>query len=145
MRAIRSDLASAKKGEFMINYRSYAFAFGVVFIIVGLLGFIPAVTPNGMLLGIFHVNTAHNLVHLLSGIVAIFCSKQSIAASRMYFLVFGTIYGLVALLGFTLKDPLLFGLIANNRADAWLHLAIAITSLGLGVQGLSRPSMKHVP
>ena len=45
--------------------------FGIVFLAVGVLGFVPGVTSdvNGMpmLLGIFHVNTAHNLVHIVSG------------------------------------------------------------------------------
>ncbi|PYL96244.1 MAG: DUF4383 domain-containing protein, partial [Verrucomicrobia bacterium] len=45
--------------------------FGIVFLAVGILGFVPGVTSdvNGMpmLLGIFHVNTAHNLVHIVSG------------------------------------------------------------------------------
>ena len=42
-----------------------AVLFGVVFLLVGVLGFVPAAAPNQMLLGIFHVNAAHNGVHLL--------------------------------------------------------------------------------
>lgn len=45
--------------------KTAAILFGVVFLFIGILGFVPAATPaNGMLLGIFHVNTAHNIVHL---------------------------------------------------------------------------------
>jgi hypothetical protein len=37
--------------------------FGAAFLIAGLLGFVPATAPDGMLLGILHVNAAHNIVH----------------------------------------------------------------------------------
>ena len=45
--------------------KTAAVLFGVVFLLVGILGFVPAVTKDQMLLGIFHVNAAHNCVHLL--------------------------------------------------------------------------------
>ena len=48
--------------------KTLALLFGVVFLLIGILGFVPAVAPNEMLLNIFHVNAAHNAVHLLTGI-----------------------------------------------------------------------------
>src|SRR3954462_15795557 len=80
--------------------KTMAVLFGVVFLLVGILGFVPAVTKDEMLLGIFHVNTAHNAVHLLSGAIALFCGMTSVSASRMYFRIFGVVYALVAVLGF---------------------------------------------
>lgn len=53
-------------------------------------------------------------------------------ANRTYFKVFGVIYGLVALLGFGFGNAPLFGLMANNIADAVLHVAIAAVALYLG-------------
>src|SRR5215218_4557289 len=102
-----------------------AILFGIVFLLVGILGFIPAVAPNQMLLGIFHVNAAHNVVHLLSGAVALGCGLASVAASRLYFRIFGVVYGLVAILGFVQGNTNLLGLISNNMPDVWLHVAIA--------------------
>src|ERR1041385_3035443 len=97
--------------------KTMAVLFGVVFLVVGILGFVPAVTKNEMLLGIFHVNTAHNAVHLLSGVVALFCGMSSIGASRMYFKIFGLVYAAVAVLGFLNPgDTMLLGLISNNMA-----------------------------
>ena len=55
--------------------KTMAVLFGVVFLVVGILGFVPAVTKDDMLLGIFHVNAAHNCVHLLSGVVAPLAAK----------------------------------------------------------------------
>jgi hypothetical protein len=113
--------------------KTMANVFGVVFLLVGILGFVPGVTDNGHLLGVFHVNTAHNLVHIVSGIAALVAAGISYRAARNYFRIFGVIYALVAVLGFVTggTEPLL-GIIANNEADNWLHVAIAAVSLALG-------------
>ena len=112
-----------------------ALAFGIVFLLIGILGFVPGATQtvNGMpmLLGIFHVNAAHNVVHLLSGAAALLCAG-SVPAARTYFRIFGVVYALVAILGFFAGDGLLLGLISNNMADVWLHVLIAAVSLFLG-------------
>lgn len=113
--------------------KTMAVLFGVVFLVVGVLGFVPGVTKDQMLLGIFHVNPAHNAVHLLSGVVALFCGMNSVAASRTYFKIFGLVYAAVAVMGFLNPgDTMLLGLISNNMADTWLHVAIAAVSLLLG-------------
>jgi hypothetical protein len=106
--------------------------FGIVFLLAGVLGFVPGITNNEMLLGIFHVNAAHNVVHLLSGAVALWAGLTSVAASRMYFRIFGVVYALVALLGLYVGDGMLLGLISNNTADVGLHFITAIVALALG-------------
>ena len=112
--------------------KTAAIVFGIVFLLIGIIGFVPAVAPGGMLLGVFHVNAAHNIVHLLSGVVALACGLASARASRLYFRIFGIVYGLVALLGFVQGEGMLLGLISNNMPDVWLHIAIAAVSLILG-------------
>ena len=114
--------------------KTAAVLFGIVFILIGILGFVPGITDNEMLLGIFHVNAAHNVVHLLSGAVALFAGMTSFGASRMYFRIFGVVYGLVAMLGLMNmgQHTMLLGLISNNDADTFLHIAIAAVSLLLG-------------
>src|SRR6266550_2893279 len=107
--------------------------FGIVFLAVGILGFVPGVTTdvNGMpmLLGIFHVNAAHNYVHIASGVVFLLCGIAGTGASRMFFRIFGLVYALVAVLGFMKGDGLLLGLISNNAADTWLHVGLAAAML----------------
>lgn len=106
--------------------------FGAVLLVVGILGFVPALTPDGHLLGIFHVNVFHNLVHVLSGAAALAAGFTGYKYSKLYFQVFGVVYALVAVLGvFYGNDPIL-GLIAHNYADLYLHIAIAATALALG-------------
>jgi hypothetical protein len=98
--------------------KTAAILFGVVFLLIGILGFVPAITPaNGMLLAIFHVNTAHNIVHLASGVVFLLCGIAGTGASRTFFRIFGFIYALVALLRFYYGDNPILGLIASNTAD----------------------------
>src|SRR4051812_32214391 len=66
--------------------KTAAILFGLVFLLVGILGFVPAATPdtNGMpmLLGIFHVNTVHNFIHLASGVVFLLCGFAGAGPSR---------------------------------------------------------------
>jgi hypothetical protein len=54
------------------------------------------------------------------------------AYARVYFRVFGVVYALVAVLGFYAGNGMLLGLISNNAADTWLHVAIAVVALVLG-------------
>ena len=109
-----------------------AILFGLVFLVVGILGFVPAATTNEMLLGIFHVNTAHNFVHLASGAVFLICGLVGTGPSRTFFQIFGVVYALVAVLGFYYGDQPILGLISNNMADVWLHVVLALVMLFLG-------------
>lgn len=116
--------------------KTAAILVGLVFLVVGILGFVPAATQdmNGMpmLLGIFHVNLAHNLVHLASGAVFLLCGMAGAGASRTFFKIFGIVYALVAACGFYYGDQALFGIISSNTADTWLHVGLAVVMLFLG-------------
>jgi hypothetical protein len=112
--------------------KKMALVFGVVFIAVGLLGFVPALAPDGHLLGLFHINPLHNVVHIASGAVALWAAMSSEHNSKLYFRIFGVVYALVAVLGFVYGDQPILGLIANNAADTWLHVVIAVVALYLG-------------
>ncbi len=110
-----------------------AILFGILMIVVGILGFLPDFAPNGKLLTLFLVNPMHNIVHLVTGIAALVCGLTSGFASKMFFLIFGIIYGIVAVMGFMMGQGMLFDLIAINHADNWLHAAIALVSLYFGL------------
>ena len=113
--------------------KAAAILVGLISLLIGIVGFVPAITPaNGMLLGIFHVNTAHNIVHLASGVVFLLCGIAGAGPSQTFFKIFGIIYGLVAVLGFYYGDNALLGIVANNTADTWLHVVLAVVMLFLG-------------
>jgi hypothetical protein len=122
-------------GERML--KRVAMIFGVVFILVAILGFMqtgmsnmesdPALAPT--VLGLFPVNVLHNIVHLLFGVWGIAASR-SYGAAATYAKVGGGIYALLALLGFV--SPSMFGLVPIGGHDIWLHAVLAIGLLGAG-------------
>ncbi|MBI5645176.1 DUF4383 domain-containing protein [Candidatus Kaiserbacteria bacterium] len=107
-----------------------AWVFGVVLTVVGVLGFVPGITNDGMILGIFQTDMLHNVIHLATGIVAILAAMAG-SYVRLYFQVFGVVYALVAVVGFVQGSTVL-GLIGVNMADNVLHLAIAVAALWVG-------------
>lgn len=123
--------------------KKLAMIFGVVFVLVGILGFI-----NNPILGLFAVNTMHNIVHLILGIILILGSKGN---ASMTLKIIAIIYFLVAILGFLMApaDGMLLGLVEVNTADNWLHIVLAVVlflaSMGGGskmvVQPPSTPNM----
>lgn len=122
----------AKGGSSML--KKAAIVFGVAFLAIGLLGYVPALAPTGSdgmpyLLGIFMVDSVHNIVHITSGVIAL-AAAASERYARLYFQIFGIVYGLVAILGF-FGSPVL-GFLHVNMGDNWLHVIIAVSSLLLG-------------
>ncbi|MDB4978064.1 MAG: hypothetical protein JWM56_250 [Candidatus Peribacteria bacterium] len=107
--------------------------FGVVFIAIGILGFI-----NNPILGLFSVNAVHNIVHLLSGAVALGAASSGYKNSRLYLIIFGLVYALVTVLGFVTPD-LLGSLLNANLADNYLHLVIAAVTLLIGFLSAKNP------
>jgi uncharacterized protein DUF4383 len=118
--------------------KTAAILFGLVFLVIGICGFFPSITTpmpegdGGMLLGIFHVNLAHNIVHLASGAIFLLCGLAGAGASRTFFKIFGIVYLLVAILGYMSGDKPILGMVANNMNDVWLHVGLAVVMLLLG-------------
>jgi hypothetical protein len=112
-----------------------ALVFGIVFILVAVLGFI---TPGGlsmgtehapMLLGMFAVNLLHNVVHLLFGLAGV-AAARSFAGARSYCRAVGVIYLVLAGLG--LVAPTTFGLIPIGGSDIYLHLVLGLVLAAVG-------------
>lgn len=120
--------------------KKFALIFGIVYAVVGVLGFIPAlvVSPemsgdmaidagHGRLLGLFPVNVVHNLVHLAVGIWGIVAAK-SFAASVFYAKANAVVFGLLVILGLIPATNTLFGLAPIYGNDIWLHLVNAVVA-----------------
>jgi hypothetical protein len=106
--------------------------FGIVFLAIGILGFVPGITKDEMLLGIFHVNAVHSVVHIVSGAIFLFASMAGAGAARLWFQLFGVIYALVAVLGFMNGDKPILGLISSSTNNTWLHVVLAVVMLAIG-------------
>lgn len=115
----------------MLTQSTVAKTFGFVFLAVGVLGFIP--NPIASVDGIFAVNAVHNVVHLLSGVLALFAGYAGDESyAKTYNVGFGAVYGLVTLLGF-LGVGFVVDLLQLNAADNVLHLLITAALLGAGL------------
>jgi Domain of unknown function (DUF4383) len=118
---------------------TFARVFGVIFVVVGILGFVPATMTNGMLLGLFPVNAVHNIVHILLGVWGLAVAK-SVAGSVGYFKGLAIIYGLLTVLGLIPATNTLFGLAPIHGNDVWLHLALAVVAAYFGFAKAKAPA-----
>ncbi|HVF16254.1 MAG TPA: DUF4383 domain-containing protein [Steroidobacteraceae bacterium] len=117
--------------------QTFARIYGIVFLIIGVGGFIPGLTQphthpdlavqagSGMELGLFPVNVLHNIVHVLFGAWGLFAARN-FDSSRMYARVVAIAYGLLTILGLIPATNTTFGLIPIYGHDVWLHALLAI-------------------
>jgi len=120
---------------------TFARVFGVIFVLVGVLGFVPAAMTDGMLLGLFPVNTVHNVVHILLGLWGLMAGGTA-AGAVGYFKGLAVIYGLLAVLGLIPATQDLFGLAPIHGNDVWLH---AVLALAAAYFGFGPPAKARVP
>ena len=132
-----------------MDTRRAAFLFGIVFLAVGVLGFIPGVNQmhdahatdnlsvhgpgHGYLLGLFHVNVLHNAVHLLFGIMG-WVMSRTLGAARGYFRIVGVAYILLAVMGMISAANMwnTFGLVPIHGHDVWLHAVLGVIGVYFG-------------
>ncbi|GAB3528333.1 DUF4383 domain-containing protein [Arthrobacter monumenti] len=119
-------------------------AAGAVFVLVGVLGFIPGITTNyaalqfaghgseAMLLGLFQVSVLHNIVHLLYGAAGIALAKTA-SSARTYLTAGGVIYLLLWLYGVLTDSGSTANFVRLNVADNWLHLGLGLGMAALGL------------
>jgi arginine exporter protein ArgO len=124
--------------------RTAALIVGVVFLLVGVLGFVPGITNHydtmtfaghdsqAKLLGIFQVSILHNIVHLLFGIVGILAARTS-AAARSFLIVGGVIYLVLWIYGLVIDKSSGANFVPVNNADNWLHFVLGVGMIALGV------------
>ncbi|MFC5951317.1 DUF4383 domain-containing protein [Pseudonocardia lutea] len=117
---------------------------GAVFLLVGILGFVPGVTTaydqlggaghhsGALLLGLFQVSVLHNVVHLLFGLVGLLAARSARGA-RTYLVVGGVVYAVLWLYGLLVDPDSAANFVPVNDADNWLHLGLAVGMIALGV------------
>ncbi|MPY10542.1 DUF4383 domain-containing protein [Arthrobacter bussei] len=119
-------------------------AVGVVFLLVGILGFIPGITSDygtmmfaghqseAMLLGIFQVSILHNIVHLLFGVAGL-AMARTVSGARSYLLGGGIIYAILWIYGLVIGQESAANFVPLNSADNWLHFLLAVGMIGLAL------------
>ena len=123
--------------------RTFALLFGLVFLAVGALGFVPQFAEptthegvtmtqgSAMLLGLFPVNMLHNVVHLLFGLWGVM-AYRSAGGAVGYFRGVAVIYALFTVLGLLPQTNTLFGLVPLHGNDVWLHGLLAVVAAYFG-------------
>jgi hypothetical protein len=134
--------------------RLSAGTFGLVFLLVGILGFVPGITTHyddlsfaghmsgAKLLGIFQVSVLHNLIHLVYGVVGLAVASRPRAAA-LYLLVGGIVYGVVWIYGLAVGMDSDANFVPLNTADNWLHFVLFVAMVALGVVALRRLRSPH--
>jgi hypothetical protein len=111
--------------------QTVARVFGVVFLLVGLLGLVatPWSMETGLLLGLFPVNVLHNLVHLGFGAWGL-VAGGTLAGATAYCRIAGIAYLTLTVVG--LLTPTGFGLVPLGGHDVWLYAVIGgvLTAVG---------------
>lgn len=121
-----------------------ALTVGAVFLLVGILGFIPGITTGydtlrfaghrsgAMLLGTFAVSALHNIVHLLFGVLGV-ALHGTFNGAKCYLIGGGLVYAVLWLYGVLVDHDSTANVVPLNAADNWLHLGLALGMLALGI------------
>lgn len=112
--------------------RTWAVIYGIVFLTLGILGFIPVWFVEGLLLSLFEVNMWLNILYLATGALGLFSTLFRREATRLYFQVVGIVYTILAIGSFVFLDRKMLFLLANNNNNTWLSIVAGAIALILG-------------
>ena len=126
-----------------LSLHNTAMGVGIVFLLVGVLGFIPGITTNygamtfaghesgAMLLGVFQVSILHNIVHLLFGVAGLAMARTGRMA-RLFLIGGGAVYLVLWIYGPIINQETGANFVPFNTADNWLHFVLGVAMIGLG-------------
>ncbi len=147
----RRPAQSRAAREPRVPMHAFAASSGLLFLLVGIAGFIPGVTSNydelelagpesgAELLGLLEVSVLHNIVHLLFAVGLIAAARY--AWARLYLLGGGVAYLGVFIYGVLVDHDSEANFLPLNDADNVFHLVLGLAMIGLGVlgSGLAKP------
>lgn len=125
--------------------RLFAMLFGIVYLLVGIAGFIPpfvsAPPPDapslavgaghGLLFGLFPVNAIHSIIHLAVGVWGVVASR-AFDAAKIFARGLAIVFGVLTVMGFFPVLNTTFGLAPLHGHDIWLHALTAIAGAYFG-------------
>ncbi|GAA2177395.1 DUF4383 domain-containing protein [Arthrobacter parietis] len=123
------------------HVRSASMGMGVVFLLVGILGFIPGITTQygsmafasgseAMLLGAFQVSVLLNLLYLAMGAAGVWMSRGVLSA-RNFLLGSGAVLLVMWLYGLIVGTSAA-NILSTNASTNWLNLILGVVAVGLG-------------
>ena len=111
---------------------------GLVLLLVGLLGFTHLLDSLGA-----HLTLYHNVVHIVSGLIALYFGfAGSAGGARGFCFLFGIVYLLLGVCGFLLGDAghmwhVIDDLLMFGRRDDAIHVVLGVVFLAGGLLGKS--------
>lgn len=128
-----------------MNTRNFALIFGIVFLIIGVSGFIPGLSEevhgghpgvtmdasSANVFGLFPVNLLHNIVHLAFGLWGLAASR-TLGAAKTYAKGVGIVYALLTVMGLVPGLDTMFGLTPLFGNDVWLHALLSAAGIYFG-------------
>ena len=113
-----------------MNTKTASIIIGIIFIAVGLLGFIPNPIIDDSEKAIFHADTLHNMVHVVSGILFLFFGLAVPDSAAAFMKIFGAVYLLLGIIGMVNMGAEgmgnVLGFLHVNAADNFLHIALGV-------------------
>jgi hypothetical protein len=113
-----------------MNTKSASLIIGIIFIVVGILGFVANPVIGESIGSIFHSDTVHNCVHLISGVLFLVFAFAAPASAGFFLKLFGVVYFLLGVIGMaTIGDSetiKLLGFLHVNAADNYLHIGLGL-------------------
>ncbi len=106
---------------------------GLVFLLIGLLGFTHILNPLGA-----HLTPIHNMIHIVSGVIALYFGfAGSLGGARGFCLVFGIVYLALGIFGMVLgvgaSKMWHVGPLELGMADHGIHLVLGAIFLAGGL------------
>lgn len=147
----------AEKGWAFLQHASLiqklAAGVGALFLLIGILGFIPGIThrmghisfaehhSDAKLFHLFQVSVLHNLIHLGTGALGLAASRKA-SWARLFLIGGGIVYLIFTLYGGVVDRATDWNFVPFNRNDNWLHLGLGAGMIALGAVGLAAGQQK---
>jgi hypothetical protein len=123
--------------------KTAAIVIGVVFIVVGLLGFFPNPIIADSESAIFHADSVHSIVHIVSGVLFLIFAYAIPDRTPAFLKIFGVIYFLIGVIGLINVGSTgmgkILGFLHVNGADNYLHIVLGLVIFFAGMLAPNTP------
>ena len=138
--------------------RVFTLALGVVYLVFGIIGFIPALYTHppasaphldisggyGYLFGLFPVNVVHDIFNIVVGLGALAAAARETSAAAYCRFLF-PVFGILTFLGFVPHADALWGLAPILTNDTWLDAGTALLVAYFGYVAPAPTHVEHAP
>ena len=120
-----------------MSAKTAAIVIGLIFVAVGILGFVDNPIVGTSEDAIFHADQTHNIVHIVSGALFLLIAMAAPASSAGFMKLFGLVYLAIGIVGFVSvgTDGMgkILGFLHVNGADNFLHIGLGLIIFLAGV------------